>query len=358
LAYVGNDCNEAGSSWEACNIGVGAHLHETGHLLGLPHRENGIMLRDYVKLNRSFLAREAYSTRTKSKGELALENDECTWHRLDCLHFRNHPCFRLPNDPPFNPDDSVQAWPVDGGNVLVTAAAGVAYLEIFGEGDDVCHSWIEYPLESSSLQRQVTLTEAELRARLPENKRRGRMKVCIKSWGGGNLDIEDFRQLSSKESSTKLGNALLGKTAFRSCKLGLSQMEGSQPEEIIFTSALRQDRVLSRIVFYHGFAVDGLEFVYDDDSRQLFGKRGGKPGGDYFDMDIRRGEYISGFCIRSGFWIDGIQVLTSLGRRSPTYGNAHGGSARTLIPPRGYTICGVSGSCGNWLDGFSVFITR
>jgi hypothetical protein len=43
--------------------------------------------------------------------------------------------------------------------------------------------------------------------------------------------------------------------------------------------------------------------------------------------DLRRGEYITGFFVKSGFWIDAVQVLTSLGRRSPLYGNAHGGSA-------------------------------
>lgn len=30
----------------------------------------------------------------------------------------------------------------------------------------------------------------------------------------------------------------------------------------------------------------------------------------------------------------------------------------TLIPPRGYSIAGVSGSCGPWVDGFSLIITR
>ena len=44
-------------------------------------------------------------------------------------------------------------------------------------------------------------------------------------------------------------------------------------------------------------------------------------------IDVRRGETIAGFFVRAGFWIDGIQVLTSLGRKSPIYGNAHGGSA-------------------------------
>ncbi|RYP69800.1 hypothetical protein DL771_005909 [Monosporascus sp. 5C6A] len=337
--HVANDCNDSGSSWEAANIGIGAHLHETGHLFGCPHQESGVMLRDYVTLNRSFVAREAYSTRTKSKGGLVTQADECTWHRLDCLRFRSHPCFRLPNDPILNPDESVQAWPVENGQVIVTAATGVSFIELYAEGDDVCHSWLEYGSENGSIQRNLCLKEQELREHLPPSKRRSNLKVCIKSHGGGNLDIDDFTSLCSKASSFKLGS---GQLAFRSKRLGMSKMENSQPQEIVFTSSLHQNRVLSRIVFYHGFAVDGIEFFFDDGESQLFGKRGGKPG------DIRRGEYITGFSVRSGFWIDAVQVLTSLGRRSPIYGNAHGGSP----------VCGVSGSCAAWVDGFSVIITR
>ncbi|RYO79793.1 hypothetical protein DL764_009979 [Monosporascus ibericus] len=321
--YVANDCNDCGSSWEAANIGIGAHMHETGHLFGCPHQESGVMLRDYVTLNRSFVAREAYSTRTKSKGGLVTQADECTWHRLDCLRFRSHPCFRLPNDPILNPDESVQAWPVENGQVIVTAATGVSFIELYAEGDDVCHSWLEYGSENGSIQRNLCLKEQEVREHLPPNKRRSKLKVCIKSHGGGNLDIDDFASLCSKASSFKLGS---GQLAFRSKKLGMSKMENSQPQEFVFTSSLHQNRVLSRIVFYHGFALDGIEFFYDDGESQLFGKRGGKPGGDSFEMDIRRGEYITGFFVRSGFWIDAMQVLTSLGRRSPIYGNAHGGS--------------------------------
>lgn len=33
-------------------------------------------------------------------------------------------------------------------------------------------------------------------------------------------------------------------------------------------------------------------------------------------------------------------------------------SRHTLIPPRGYTIGGLSGSCAQWLDGFQLIITR
>lgn len=47
--------------------------------------------------------------------------------------------------------------------------------------------------------------------------------------------------------------------------------------------------------------------------------------------DIRRGEYVTGFYVRAGFWIDGIQIFTSSGRKSPVYGKPNGGS--------GYVVC-------------------
>jgi len=42
--------------------------------------------------------------------------------------------------------------------------------------------------------------------------------------------------------------------------------------------------------------------------------------------DTRRGESILGFYVRAGLWIDGIEILTSLGRKSGVFGNARGGS--------------------------------
>lgn len=61
-------------------------------------------------------------------------------------------------------------------------------------------------------------------------------------------------------------------------------MQDSEPQEAIFTSAVKQDRIMSRVIIYHGSALDGLEFIYDDNSTQLFGKRGGKEGGDTFEF--------------------------------------------------------------------------
>jgi hypothetical protein len=274
--YVANDCNESGSNWEAANIGIGAHLHEVGHLFGCPHQEYGVMLREYVTLNRSFTTREPYSTRTKEKGGLVLKEDECRWHRLDCLRFKSHPCFQTPNDPPRPNDTTVQAWPVDNGKVIVTAVSGVAFIEIFAQDDSVCHYWIEYGDGNGNgpIERTVVLTEQELRNRLPEEKRKSALKLSIKSIGGGSHDIENFNSLISKGSRFKLSN---GQLAFRSPRLGLSQMQGSTPEEVVFDSTIRQTKLMTQVRVHHGMALDGIEFIYEDADSQLFGKRGGQP---------------------------------------------------------------------------------
>lgn len=282
--YVANDCNESGSNWEAANIGIGAHLHEVGHLLGCPHQESGIMLRDYVRLNRTFLCREPYSTRTRSQGlRVCLPKDECAWHPLDTLRFRHHPCFRLPADMPLNIDDSVQVWAVDNGKVFVTAPTGIAFIEVFAEGDDLCHAWIEYSSSeggpSGGFSRQVMLAESDLKARLPEEKRNKRIKLVIHSTGQGYYTVEDFGQLKSKSSIIKLPN---GQPGFRGSKLGASQQEGSRPEVVILESALAQTKLLTSIKVFHGFALDGVEFFYEDSTSQLFGKRGGQAGGSEF----------------------------------------------------------------------------
>ena len=312
--FVANDCNESGSNWEAANIGIGAHLHEVGHLLGCPHQESGIMLRDYVTFNRTFTCREPYSTRTKSPGMgLTLPKDECGWHRLDTLRFRFHPCFRTPADILITGDESVRVWPVDNGKVIVTAPTGkslryakqkqivligclgIHFVEIFSNGDDTCHNWIEYSNVdglSNSPPRQVVLTEEDLSSRLASDRRHKHLKLSIHSVGQGSHTVEDFSQLRSKSSAVKLPN---GQTGFKSSQLGTSQQTGSRSEQVILESAMKQTKLLTSIKVYHGFALDGMEFFYEDSTSQLFGKRGGQAGGSEFLLGTTFTPYSSSF---------------------------------------------------------------
>ncbi|KAF1987618.1 putative zinc metallo proteinase [Aulographum hederae CBS 113979] len=351
--YVANDCNESGSYWEAANIGIGAHLHETGHLFGCPHQESGVMLRDYVKFNRSFMTHEPYSTRTRSQGHrLCLAEDECGWHRLDLLRFRIHPCFRLPQESPFPSDDTVQVWSADSGSAMVTSTSNIAFVEMYTEGEDICRTHFEY-VDSPGSSRQLTFVDSELRSRLPADKRNKKLRLEIYSMGGGRHTIDDFSAFTSKSSMVKLAN---GQKGFRSGKLGFSRQDGTEHQELIMDSAVIQTKLLTSIKVYHGFALDGIEFVHEDHSSQLFGKRGGSPS--EFSFDTRKSEQLLGFYVRAGLWIDGLQILTTLGRKSEIYGNPTGGSGHTLVPPRGYRIAGVSGSHGAWVDGFALIIAR
>jgi hypothetical protein len=327
--HIANDCGEAGSNWESANLGIGAHLHEVGHLFGCPHQESGVMLRDYVRLNRTFLTREPFSTRTKAQGlKVCLPNDECSWHRLDALRFRFHPSFRLPSDPSPTSDDSVQVWPVENSKILFTASSGIAFMELYAEGDTFCHNFIEYLNSESSpngLPRQVAVTESELRQRVygteKEKKKNIRLVVC--SGALGSYTVEDIGDLKSKNSLVKLPK---NQSGFKSGQLGQSAMEGSEPQQLLLECAFIKTKLLTSIKVYHGYALDGIEFCYEDATSQLFGKRGGKPGGDEFVLDTRRGEILLGFYVRAGLWIDGIEILTSLGRKSGVYGNAAGGT--------------------------------
>ncbi|KAJ5095366.1 hypothetical protein NUU61_004722 [Penicillium alfredii] len=325
--HVANDSGEAGSNWESANLGIGAHLHEVGHLFGCPHQESGIMLRDYVRFNRSFLTREPFCTRTKAQGlKVCLPNDECGWHRLDALRFRFHPCFRLPSDASASSDDSVQVWPVEHGKVLFTASSGIAFMELYAEGENFCHNFVEYLNTESSingLPKQITVTESELRQRVfgSEKEKKKKIRLVIVSGALGSYTVEDTGHLKSKYSLVKLPK---GQSGYKSGKLGQSTMEGSEPEQLLLECAFIKTKLLTSIKIYHGYALDGIEFCYEDATSQLFGKRGGKV--DDFVLDTRRGEILLGFYVRAGLWIDGIEILTSLGRKSGFYGNAVGGS--------------------------------
>lgn len=285
-AFVGNDCGDAGSSWEAAVLGIGAHLHEVGHLFGSPHQESGVMLRDYVRLNRTFMTRESFSTRTKQQGlKLCLPQDECSWHRLDALRFRFHPSFRLPGDPPMISDDSVQVWPVENGKILFTATSGIAFIELYAGDDDLCHSFLEYINTESTingLPKQITVTENELRQRLAcgdRDKKKKKLKLVVVSGALGSYTVDDIGDLGSKASLIKLPKSQSG---YKSGKLGFSQLDGSAPEQLLLDCAFNSTKLLTSVKIYHGFALDGLEFFYEDATSQLFGKRGGKPGGDEF----------------------------------------------------------------------------
>ncbi|OJD15078.1 hypothetical protein AJ78_04649 [Emergomyces pasteurianus Ep9510] len=324
--FVADYRNECGSNWEAANSGIGGHLHEIGHLFGCRHQESGVMCHDSVSLNRSFTTREPYSTRTKSQGpRLCLNEDECTWHRLDSLRFRFHQCFRLPRDIPPCSDDSIQVWPVDNGKILVTSSAGIAFIEIYVDDDEICRSYLEYvdgDAGNNGIPKQITLTESEIRHHAPESTKKNRkVKLVIYSGGLNTYTVDDVTQLKSKHSTAKLPN---GQVGYKGTKLGKSQSVDSVSEQLFLEYAFIQTKLLVSVKIYHNGLIYGLEFCYEDSTSQMFGNRNPNSTCSEFVFDTRRGEILMGFYVKLGQQIDGIGIITNLSRKSGVFGDGNG----------------------------------
>jgi hypothetical protein len=107
----------------------------------------------------------------------------------------------------------------------------------------------------------------------------------------------------------------------------------SQSQEVILQSITTGSLLTGIRVFHNSTGLEGLEFLYEDTSSQLFGSRGGSSSTTTedaktsdFALDARKGEVLMGFCVRAQMFVDGIEILTSFGRKSPIFGNPQGGS--------------------------------
>ncbi|KAK2776118.1 hypothetical protein FQN53_002879 [Emmonsiellopsis sp. PD_33] len=321
--FIANDNNECGSYWEAANSGIGGHLREIGHMFGCTQQDSGIMGRDYLHLGRTFIVREPYSTRTKSLGSWHCHHsEESSWHRLDALRFRFHPCFRLPSDIPLGSDDSIQVYPVDNGTLLASSPAGIAFIEIFVENSEICKGVLELlngDTGSINVPKQVAFTESELRQCLPDNTKKNKItKLVLHSGSLSTHTVQDFGKLKSKQSIVKLPNGQIG---YRGSKLGQYEPSESRLEEVLLECAFIQTKLLVSIKVYHDQCIYGLEFCYEDSTSQVFGNQNVGSKCDEFVFDTRRGEILMGFHVKAGLEISGIEILTSLGRKSGIFGN-------------------------------------
>lgn len=402
---VANDANECGSYWECLTITLGAFMHEIGHLLGCPHQRSGVMLRDYVTLNRSFLTRESYSTRTKRNGLVPiLPKDECTWHRLDLLRFLYHASFELPSDyldPSFQKNNrnpgKASLMPVGNRSALLKSGTGIYAIEIYS--GDLAEAYIEYlpkSLGGPGPQTQVMVTVDELKARLPRDKQNKKFDLHVQSVaGGGQADFNDFERLVSDQSNFLQSDFGLGRGQITAIKSGLLGKQGNTGPPVIFDPSK-----VTSVRIYWGMALDGVRIFTrrgehvgsppvpqrdyknrlgslisgfknqslndgsspqqqqvsaytGDTSSVLFGKQ----TNHYTDFNLAAGEWIDHFRVRSGAWVDSLQVITNTGRASPVCGNTSGGGEGALECPDGCEIIGFFGNTGSWVESIGVLYT-
>lgn len=397
LKEVGNDCNECGSHWECLTVTLGAFMHEVGHSLGSPHQVNGVMLRDYTRLNRSFLTKENYSLRTNSYGSPSpiFPKEECTWNRMDLLRYLFHPSFSKDIDfydpsfmrPSRNGEFKVSKpsfYPMGKGVARFASTTGIYLIEVVA--DDLARGYIEYipkSLGGKGPQKEVIISLDELRNLLPPDHQRKHgndFNVRILACNSPDLFLDKFPPLlqTSMIAMNKYGFNE-GIQGIKSPLLGNTR-NGTDIGIIPFDV-----RKVISVRVYHGGALDGIRFSLQKESgnaqknipavppRNYLGKIAnsfkstvtptptvsstvlfGKETQNYTDCVLEPNEIITGFNVRCGAWIDAIQILTSHGRVTEMFGNKNGGSLAELIPPTGQYILGVYGRIGRWVDGIGI----
>lgn len=404
---VANDCDQCGTSWECLNICMGAFMHEIGHLLGSPHQVDGVMLRDYMWWNRSFMTRETECLRTNSSGAI-IGNDgrwpkECHWNIMDLIRYLYHGSFSIPVDKAdqtfgksfvttMAPDNSFKNRDVPStfisgpGEVVVKSSSGIFMVELCG--DDLARYHIDFYPRSyggAGLQHELTLNFEVLLGHFKQN------------WDGAKDDF-DIRVLSLAGDlwKTNFKNTFDNKHRIIRSDFGLgrgvidgykSDVLGSEKGEMKFIG-FDVARVY-KVRVYHGYALDGATFYFHENQSQkaeanpppvpprnylnrlmnkvsgqdgVSSNRGGKSGEvtignvkpHYTDFVLNAGEQISKFLFQNGQWIDAMEIHTTLGRSSGMLGNDGGGHLSILEPPQKDTIVGLYGYCGLWMDGIGM----
>lgn len=389
---VANDSNECGTHWETINVTLGAFMHEIGHLLGCPHQVDGVMLRDYVRLNRSFLTKEGFSAKTNSYGAQPpiYPKEECTWNRLDLVRFLHHPSFTLPKDyydlsflRPGKMCDYVapkpSLYPIGKGECHIVSQTGVYLIEIIG--GDLARASIEYLPKSiggPGAQNNIIVSLQDLRSRLPSdqlNEFGNSFKLKILSINASEVEVSDF------PSFLDIKPIPMAQYGFSNRVMGIKSQLFGNPTGGQDVGIIPFDvRKVTALRVYHGGALDGIRVFVKEDTqvdeppvppRNYINKLAksfkaaalndkntksvlfGKQTDNYSDVVLEPGEYVTGFNVRSGCWVDAIQVLTSYGRVTAVLGSGGGGLGE-LSPPAGQYILGFQGRIGQWVDAFGI----
>ncbi|KDN48442.1 hypothetical protein K437DRAFT_234275 [Tilletiaria anomala UBC 951] len=359
-AYCINDLLECVYHYETLNVGSGAMMHEVGHAFSNPHWPSGLMARGYVEFNRAFMTSEGpHCKRPGNMNPITPETDSGTnhLHRAQGVRARWHPAFALPSDPPLpfmNRDGDASTWKhwkeaeptweptMHGANFR--SKSGIASLEVFL--GDTYKTHIEFTglPDGNPVQQEMLITNEYLSKCVGfdvSSPASPSVNLTALACNMREIQLQDFR------NNAYACPISLPRVPFTVTK-GMS-VGKEDPSHQCFMHVFRQN--LSHVVIRAGAFVDGLVLFYPDGSRELLGCT----GGEAFRFDLARGEQIAAIEVRSGLWLDAINIILSSGRQSGWRGG-EGGNLRTLQPPRGSNTVGLYGSSSQWIHTLGLLL--
>ncbi|CAG8455103.1 13367_t:CDS:2 [Ambispora gerdemannii] len=347
---LANDNGESETWWKCCNIGIGAMLHEVGHALTLPHSLSGIMSRGFNNLNRTFTVKEPDNITPITP---SLENG-AHWHRCDVVRFRFHPCFRLSSDPPKRPELKHFApdfWLLKNSVLICCGTCDISLIEVHVNGSYVHHFEYVDGMSTGNIKLNVEKLKESI------NWRDGQtIRLHVIAQNQNENTIENFESFL-KNHHIHLST---GMKAFKCGKVGLG---GGQEFQTLFQkqitanssrqrkqqSSNNQSAYLTKICINAGDFIDGITFCFSDKTST----RHGGQGGSTFEFELFEGEKIVEIKVRSGAWIDGLEIFMNSGRTSGWIGGT-GGSLHLLKVPDAYDIIGIYGSSSWVMDSFGI----
>lgn len=377
-----NDLGEGKTASLTLNIGSGAMLHEAGHAMSNPHFPSGVMARGYTEYNRAFMTRENHSLRGGIKAKPITPNEDSHdfhIHRCQAIRALYHPLFAHPTDPPSLYLDQVPdhltwleaepLWKPTANGAAVSCVSGLASLEI--EVGDKFKSHIEWidngTRGNGSRPPTSTILTREYLSNLlnfdPCHPTSPEVKITAVGCNLRSCSLDSYRRQGFAQPLSAHELPGVDFTAYgRNVRRGpQSRQDDAQDHgkfifllHSSFPPAWNPPALVQIDLFGYDHAPTGLGFKYDNGQTQLLGI---VPNGSSAPRDsirLQPGEVVSSLAIRSGAWVDAVQVVTST-RKSKLIGG-QGGGVRTLDAGEGEEIVGFTATTGAWLDSIGLLV--
>ncbi|KAJ3091610.1 hypothetical protein HK102_014096 [Quaeritorhiza haematococci] len=396
--YLADDNGETHDMKGACCVYLGAALHEVGHTFQLAHTAHGVM-------NRSWDFATCFVSGADQEGTDGSNNRACHWFPVDLAKFRYHNMFALPGDfglgptPPADPTiDEQITMEVLEDCLVFRSAAPVTTIEL--QEDHNARDLIEFPppkhppalpprtekyISASGFPAPTPIlshflnpahphpppshspSQSSYEIRLPnatvatliEEYHRGHgpnLTLIATNTREAQHVIED---LTRWYSSGRTVQTPFGVQGYKGMSVGAGASAGSQPFQVFFLKPCGDGLAfLVRVRVHYGAFVDLVRFEYSDGSVEVVGtKREGIEGLSVRELCLGPNETIEKIHIRAGAWVDGLDMISTSGRRL-NWAGGMGGVERFLVAPAGYSVVGLYGSAGDLLDSLGLIYVK